>query len=439
MQLLYKIACHAKILLYNYSMKQTLAQKIISSHAHKNVEVGELVIADVDVCAVQDGTGPLTIQEFKKLGIDKLKNPSRTILFIDHAAPSPRKELSNSHMLIREFAREFGAVLSDIGDGVCHQRLIEEYVNPGEILVGADSHTCTSGALAAFATGMGSTDIAVAFALGKTWLKVPPSFKIIVEGEFAPNVCSKDLMLYLIGKIGADGATYRALEFFGSTVRNMSMSERFTLANMAVEAGAKVGLFETDEKTRQYLKEHGREDKFVELKADNDAEYERIIKIDASKIKPMVACPHTVDNTKEARELNHIKVDQVFIGTCTNGRIEDLRAAAEILKGKKVAQDVRLLVVPASREIYLQAEKEGLIRTFIEANASFLPAGCGPCVGVHGGILGDGEVCLATQNRNFQGRMGNTEGKIYLCSPKTAAISALTGFITEPCSLACRL
>lgn len=408
----------------------TLAQKIISNHCGKTVSPGELVIANVDVAAVQDGTGPLTIQEFKKLGKDKLANPKRTILFIDHAAPSPRKELSNSHIVIREFAKEYGAVLSDIGEGVCHQRLVESFVNPGEILVGADSHTCTSGALGAFATGMGSTDIAVAFALGKTWLKVPSSFKIVVNGKFRENVTSKDLMLYLIGKIGADGATYRALEFCGDTIKNMSMAERFTLANMAVEAGAKAGLFETDEKTLEFLSENGRADKYKEILMDEKAQYERVIEINAQDIEPCVSCPHTVDNVKFAKELNNVKINQVFVGTCTNGRIEDLRVVANVLKGKKKHPDVRMIIVPASPKIYLQAIKEGLMEIFAQAGATFLPAGCGPCVGVHGGILGDGEVCLATQNRNFQGRMGNTKGFIYLSSPYVAAKSAIAGFIT---------
>jgi len=408
----------------------TLAQKILSDHANHIVDFNELVIANIDVCATQDGTGPLAIKEFKKLN-KKLYNPKRTILFIDHAAPSPRKELSDAHNIIREFAKEYGAVLSDIGCGVCHQRLVEEYVNPGEILVGADSHTCTSGALGAFATGMGSTDIAVSMAYGKTWFKVPKSFKIEVTGEFKENVSSKDLMLYLIGLIGADGATYRALEFTGETIKNMSMSERFTLANMAVEAGAKAGLFETDEKTYEYLKQRGRADKFKEIKMDEDAQYERVIKIDASLIDNMVSCPHTVDNVKKADELNDIKINQVFIGTCTNGRIEDLRIAANVLKGNKVASDVRLIIAPASKDVYLQACKEGLLEIFLEAGANFLPSGCGPCVGVHGGILGDGEVCLATQNRNFQGRMGNVNGFIYLASPYTAAKSAIKGYITK--------
>jgi len=412
------------------NMGLTLAEKIISRHSEKEVKAGELTIAKIDVCAVQDGTGPLTVQEFKKIGKAKLNNPERTILFIDHASPSPRKELSNTHMVLREFAKEYGAVMSDVGAGVCHQRLIEDYVNPGEILIGADSHTCTSGALGAFATGMGSTDIAVGMALGKTWMKVPQTYKIEVTGEFKESICSKDLMLHLIGLIGADGATYKALEFVGDTIENMSMSERFTLANMAVEAGAKAGLFVSDEKTKEYLKSRGREDKFVELRPDADAVYEKIIKINANEIKHTVSCPHTVDNVKTVDELSDVKVNQVFVGTCTNGRIEDLRIVAKILKGKKVHADVRMLLSPASKDVFKQALQEGLIEIFVEANVAMLAPGCGPCVGVHAGILGDGEICLATQNRNFQGRMGNTNGFIYLSSPYVAAYTAINGFIS---------
>ena len=413
-------------------MGLTLVEKILSNHVGRNVHAGELVISKVDVCAVQDGTGPLTVQEFKKIGKSKLNNPERTILFIDHASPSPRKELSNTHMVLREFSKEYGAILSDTGAGVCHQRLIESYVNPGEVLVGADSHTCTSGALGAFATGMGSTDVAVAMALGKTWLKVPATFKIVVTGKFNPGICSKDLMLHLIGMIGADGATYKALEFCGDTIENMEMSERFTLANMAVEAGAKCGLFVADEKTKAYLEEKGRGDKYSQILPDEDAIYERVINIKAEDIKYTVSCPHTVDNTKTVDELEkeHVKVNQVYVGTCTNGRIEDLRVVASILKDKKVNSDVRMLICPASPTVYKQALKEGLLETFIDANAQILPPGCGPCVGVHAGILGDGEVCLATQNRNFQGRMGNTNGQIYLASPYVAAYTAINGYIS---------
>ena len=413
-------------------MGQTLAEKIISAHTDKPVKAGDLCIARVDVTAVQDGTGPLTISEFKKLGIEKPKNPQRMILFIDHATPSPRKELSNSHMVMRQFAKETGAVLSEGGMGVCHQRLVEQFVNPGEILCGADSHTCTSGALGAFATGMGSTDVAVASALGRTWIKVPQSYKICVNGAFNHGVYAKDLMLYLIGKIGADGATYKALEFCGSTIDAMSMSDRFTLANMAVEAGAKAGLFATDSKTFDFLKENKREHSFKHIEFDEDAEYERIIEIDASDILPMVACPHTVDNVKPAKDLSHIKVNQVFIGSCTNGRIEDLRIAVKLLKKQKVHPDVRLIVAPASKAVMMQALKEGLIEILTYVGASIIPPGCGPCVGVHAGILGDGEVCLSTQNRNFKGRMGNPEGEIYLSSPAVAAYSAVCGYIADP-------
>lgn len=412
-------------------MGQTIAEKILSQHAGKNVTPGELIISNIDVVMVQDGTGPLAVNEFKKLNKTKLFNPERTILFIDHAAPSPRKELSNSHNVLRNFAKEYGAKLSEVGEGVCHQRLIEAYVNPGEVLLGADSHTCTSGALGAFATGVGSTDIAVVMALGKTWLKVPSTYKIIVEGEFPKGVYAKDLILHLIGLIGADGATYKALEFTGSGVKNMTMADRFTISNMAVEAGAKAGLFETDEKTLEYLKQHGRADKFKEIKADKDAKYERIITINLNDLKPTVSCPHTVDNTKTIEDMDKIEVNQVYIGTCTNGRIEDLRIAAEILKGKKVKEGVRLLVAPASRKVFLEALQEGLISTFVESGAAVVTSGCGACVGVHAGILGDGEVCLATQNRNFKGRMGNTEGFIYLASPATAAYSAIKGYIAD--------
>ena len=412
-------------------MGQTIAEKILSEHAGKKVVPGELIISKIDAVMVQDGTGPLAVSEFEKLNKDKLYNPERTILFIDHAAPSPRKELSNSHMVLRNFAKKYGAVLSECGEGVCHQRLIETFINPGEVLLGADSHTCTSGALGAFATGVGSTDIAVVMALGKTWLKVPSTFKIVLEGSFPKGVYAKDLILHLIGLIGADGATYKALEFTGSGARNLTMSERFTISNMAVEAGAKAGLVETDEKTFEYLKEQGREDKFKEIKADNDAVYERVININLNELKPTISCPHTVDNTKTIDEMPKVELNQVYIGTCTNGRIEDLRIAAGILKGKKVKDGVRLLVSPASRKVFLQALEEGLITIFVEAGASIVTSGCGACVGVHAGILGDGEVCLATQNRNFKGRMGNTEGFIYLSSPATAAYSAIKGYIAD--------
>jgi len=310
--------------------------------------------------------------------------------------------------------------------------LVEEFVKPGDVVVGADSHTTTSGALCAFATGMGSTDVAVAMTLGKTWLKVPESFKVIYKGKMPPNVYSKDIMLYFIGMIGADGATYKALEFGGPVIEQMPMEERFVLSNMAVEAGAKVGLIASDNKTREYLEMQGRGDEWRPIAADDDAEYEKIIEIDVSELEPQVAFPHRVDNVHPVSEAKGIKVDQVYIGTCTNGRVEDLRVAAKILEGNKVHPDVRLIVVPASRRVFLQALKEGLIEIFVKAGATVLGPGCGPCVGVHEGVLANGEVCLSSQNRNFKGRMGNPDGFIYLASPAVCAASAIKGEITAP-------
>jgi len=411
---------------------QTLAEKIISGRAGKDVYAGDITLVDVDVTAVQDGTGPLAVQQLEKMNLVQAANPDRTVLFIDHAAPSPQKDLSNAHAILRSFSKKTGAHLSEAGEGVCHQRLIESYVNPGDVLIGADSHTCTSGALGAFSTGMGSTDVAVGIALGKTWFRVPETFLVNVVGAFPAGVYAKDLILHLIGMIGADGATYKALEFRGETIEKMTMSQRFTLANMAVEAGAKAGLFETDETTRAYLEEMGRGDKFKEIKVDEGAVYERVIDIDVSKLEPTISKPHTVDNTVVVSEIAGTKIEQVFIGTCTNGRIDDLEIAAKILEGKQRHPDTRLIIVPASKAIFLEAVQKGYIETFIKAGAIIMAPGCGPCVGVHEGALADGEACLATQNRNFQGRMGNTEGFIYLGSPATAAATAIAGVIADP-------
>ncbi len=413
-------------------MGKTLAEKIIGEHSEREVRAGDFVVAKVDVCLVQDGTGPLAVRQLQKINLEKAHNPKKTVIFIDHAVPSPRKELSNDHITLREFARKTGACLSDIGDGICHQVIVESLVNPGDILIGADSHTCTAGALGAFATGMGSTDIAIGIALGKTWLRVPETFKINIEGDFQRGVYPKDLMLHIIGLVGADGATYKALEFDGETVRKMSLSGRLTLCNMAVEAGAKAGLIASDAITREFLETRGRVDKFREIKPDRDATYERIINIQASEIEPTISLPHTVDNTATVNETKGTKIDQVFIGTCTNGRMEDLRVAAQILKNKHRHPRTRLLIGPASRGIYLEAMQEELLELFVKAGGVILPPGCGPCVGVHEGILGDGERCLSTQNRNFLGRMGNPKSFIYLGSPATAAATVIKGEITDP-------
>ena len=413
-------------------MGKTITEKIFSEHTGRDVKPGELTVAPVDVTMVQDGTGPLTVQELEKMDMVKVKNPDKTILFIDHAAPSPRKELSNAHMMLREFAKKTGAQLSEVGQGVCHQILVEKYVNPGNLVIGADSHTCTSGALGAFATGMGSTDLAMGFALGKTWFRIPETFKFILRGKLPEGVYSKDIILYIIGMIGADGATYKAMEFEGEVIDNLSQEARFTITNMAIEAGGKTGIIPTDKTTKEYLKSRGRGNQYREIKADPDAVYEKVFEIDVSEIEPMVSFPHTVDNTKKISEAKGVKINQVYIGTCTNGRLEDLHIAANILKGKEVASGLRLIVVPASREVYLKAIADGTLETLAEAGASILAPGCGPCVGVHEGVLGDGERVLSTQNRNFKGRMGNPNGFIYLSSPATAAASAIKGEITDP-------
>jgi len=411
---------------------KTISEKIISEHVGRDVKPGEFVVAKVDVVMAQDGTGPLSIQELKKMDMERVFDKENSILFIDHASPSSRKELSNSQKSLREFSKKTGAFLSDVGEGVCHQRLVEDWVNPGDLVVGADSHTCTSGALGAFSTGMGSTDIALAFALGKVWLKVPETHKFVVKGKLPEGVYSKDIILHIIGKISADGATYKAMEFEGDTIENLSMSSRFTITNMAVEAGGKTGLIGTDKTTRKYLEERGRGDKFREIKSDSDANFEKVLEIEANKLEPLVAFPHTVDNVKGISNIEDVKIDQVFIGTCTNGRLEDLRIAASILKSKKRHPDTRLIVIPASREVFLDALREGLIEIFLQAGAAVESPGCGPCVGIHKGVLADGERVLSTQNRNFEGRMGNPEGFIYLSSPATAAASAIEGRIADP-------
>jgi 3-isopropylmalate/(R)-2-methylmalate dehydratase large subunit len=413
-------------------MGKTLAEKILSEKSGTDAKAGDIVIAKVDLAFVQDTTGPLTVRQYRSSGMGRLADAKRTVLFIDHAAPSPNASLSNDHITLRDFARDSGCVLSEAGDGVCHQIVQESYARPGDVVVGADSHTVTAGGLGAFATGMGSSDVAVSMGLGKNWFRVPETFKIEVTGNFQQGVSAKDLILHLIGMIGADGATYKSLEFTGSAIKKMSMSGRFTIANMAVEAGAKAGLFAADETTKKFLEEEGRGQDFKAIAADADASYEKTIIIDAAKLEPTVSKPHTVDNTALAKDLKGTKIQQVVIGTCTNGRLEDFIVAAGILKGKKPAKTVRLIIAPASRKILLEAIDKGIIKTLVESSAMILPPGCGPCLGVHMGALGDGEACLSTANRNFEGRMGNPKSFIYLASPATAAASAIKGEITDP-------
>ena len=413
-------------------MGKTLAEKILTKKSAGDACAGDIIISRVDLVFVQDTTGPLTVRQFQAGKFKKLANPQKTVLFFDHAAPSPNRQLSNDHQLLRQLADSMGCLKYDVGSGVCHQIVAEALARPWDVVIGADSHTVTAGALGAFATGMGSSDVAIVFALGKTWLRVPESIKINVTGKFATNVGAKDLVLHLIGMIGADGATYKALEFSGDGLVNLTMSDRFTIANMAVEAGAKVGLFPSDKITQNYLKKQGRAKDFQALAPDEDAVYEKRVGIDLRFIEPMVAKPHQVDNVAKVKELKGTKIQQVFIGTCTNGRLEDLATAAGILKGKKRHPETRLVVAPASPKVLLEAIAAGYIKALLEAGAVILPPGCGACLGLHQGVLADGESCLSTANRNFKGRMGNPEAFIYLGSPATAAATAITGEITDP-------
>jgi 3-isopropylmalate/(R)-2-methylmalate dehydratase large subunit len=410
----------------------TLTEKIFSEKSGREVRAGDIVVAKIDQIALQDGTAPLAIRQIRNMTEvrDELKACHITHFFVDHASPSPRKELSNDQKMIREFAEECEADFNPPGEGIIHQIMVEKYIKPGDLAVGADSHTCTYGGLGAFSTGMGSTDVAVAIMLGKNWFRVPESFRFEIDGEFSKGVYAKDLILRIIGDLGVDGATYKAMEFVG--VERIDVEGRLTIANMAVECGAKAGIFPSDNRTKEYLFDLGRGEDFREIKTDEDAEYEKEFYYDLGDVVPIVAKPHNVDNAVSVEEVEGAEVDQIYIGTCTNGRISDLRVVAEILKGRKIKKGVRLLVAPASRRVYTKALDEGIIKRIVEAGGVVLPPGCGPCVGIHQGVLADGEVCLSTQNRNFKGRMGNPNAEIYLSSPATAAYSALKGEIADP-------
>ncbi len=413
-------------------MGKTLAEKILSDRSGTDARAHDIVISRVDLVFVQDTTGPLTIRLFKEAGFESAANPSRTVLFMDHAAPSPARQLSTDHVVMREFGRDCGCVVSEVGEGVCHQIVAERYARPGDVIVGADSHSVTAGALGAFGTGMGSSDVAVAMALGKNWFRVPESLQVSLSGRLSTMVCSKDLILHLIGLIGADGATYMALEFSGPGVDTLSVPDRLVVSNMAVEAGAKVGLFPSDERTRDYLMQVGRASDYVPLAADRDAQYAQRIAVALDSLVPVVSCPHTVDNVRPAVELGDVHVDQVFVGTCTNGRLEDIALVADMVAGRKKSPATRFLVAPASRDVLLQAIEKGYVASLVEFGAVILPPGCAACLGLHQGIPGDGEVCLSTANRNFKGRMGNPDAYVYLASPATAAATVLCGVITDP-------
>jgi 3-isopropylmalate/(R)-2-methylmalate dehydratase large subunit len=413
-------------------MGKTISEKILSTHSGKDAKAGNIVIADLDFMMGQDGTSGIIVDSFNKMGTKKIADPKRFAICIDHSSPSPNVGVSAIHKKIRDFAKSQGSLLYDIGCGVCHQLLPEQgLVVPGDLVIGADSHTCTYGAINAFSTGVGSTDLAAGITSGKLWFKVPETMKVTFNGKLPKGVYSKDMVLHFIGDIGADGATYIALEFYGKAIDNLSVDARFTISNMAIECGAKAGLMRADKKVIDYVKAHAKR-KSKPVEADKDAVYKVTKEYDVSKLEPQIAKPHTVDNVCSVKEVVGTPIHQGFIGTCTNGRVEDLRIAAKILKGKEVNPETRLIVAPASKEVLKEAMKEGLVQTLMESGAVFVTPGCGPCVGTHNGVPSDGENVISTANRNFKGRMGNVNAFIYLASPATVATSVIEGKIADP-------
>lgn len=416
-------------------MGMTMTQKILAASAGLDkVRPGQLIMAKLDLVLGNDVTSPVAIKEFRKIGAEKVFDTKKVAIVPDHFTPNKDIKSAEQCKFIREFVREMDIEnYFEVGEmGIEHALIPEKGLAvPGDVIIGADSHTCTYGALGAFSTGVGSTDMAAAMATGEAWFKVPEAIKIVLKGKLPRWVSGKDVILHIIGMIGVDGALYQSMEYTGEGVAELSMDDRFTIANMAIEAGAKNGIFEVDEKTLEYVKEHSNKD-YTVYKADEDAEYNRVIEINLSELRPTVAFPHLPENTRTIDEVGDIPIDQVVIGSCTNGRIEDLRAAAEVLKGRKVHKGVRTIIFPATQQIYLQAMREGLLEIFIEAGAAVSTPTCGPCLGGHMGILAKGERAVATTNRNFVGRMGHPESEVYLASPAVAAASAVAGKIASP-------
>ncbi|MEE8322231.1 MAG: 3-isopropylmalate dehydratase large subunit [Candidatus Bathyarchaeia archaeon] len=411
-----------------------IVEKILAKASNQDqVSPGEIVEARIDKAMMNDITGPLAIEAFKNMGGEKVWDTTRTIIILDHLVPANDDQSAHLHKLLRDFANEQDLkYFYDVGrGGVCHQIMLENHVKPGEVIVGADSHTCTYGALGAFSTGIGSTEIASVYLTGRLWFKVPPVIQVVVNGAFKPHIAPKDLILYTIGQLTADGATYRGVEFTGQAVDATSIEGRMTLCNMVVEMGAKNGIVSPDAKTAEYFTSRGVSPVNF-IKGDDDADYEKIVEYDASSLEPMIALPPSVDNVKPVSEIGTIEIDQALLGSCTNGRLEDFRIAAEILQNKKVKKNVRALVIPASQEIYLRAMKEGLLEIFVKAGALVCNPNCGPCYGGHLGLMAAGEACVSSSNRNFIGRMGSPKADIYLASPATVAASAITGTITDP-------
>jgi len=419
-------------------MGMTMTQKIIAAHSgNENVTAGQLILAELDLVLGNDITSPVAVKEFAKLGADKVFDRDKVTMVMDHFVPNKDIKAAEQCKMCRDFCSEHDIThFYDVGQmGIEHALLPEKgLVTAGDCVIGADSHTCTYGALGAFSTGVGSTDMACAMATGKAWFRVPPAIRFVLTGKPRRYVSGKDIILHIIGMTGVSGALYSSMEFTGDGLQHLSMSDRLCISNMAIEAGAKNGIFETDDITLEYLKTHGAKEPRI-FRADGDAQYEKTYTIDLSEIEPTVAFPHLPENAKTFGEFGEIRIDQAVIGSCTNGRLEDLQAAAEIMRGRKCAKNVRCIVIPATQRIYLEAMEQGLIRTFIEFGAAVSTPTCGPCLGGYMGVLAEGERAISTTNRNFVGRMGHPKSEVYLASPAVAAASAVTGKITSPWEL----
>lgn len=413
-------------------MGLTIAEKILSAKSGVEAKAGHLVVADIDIIMAHDSLGPMALEALGEVGEIALPHPEKICFMTDHLVPTPARNYAQMQKQMNEFAHRWGIRLYEAGEGICHQLLVEKEASPGRIVIGTDSHTCMAGALNALATGVGSTDVAAAMATGQLWFKVPETIKIILSGYLPAGVFAKDLILFIIGKLTEDGANYQAVEFSGETIASLSMASRFTMCNMGIEMGAKAAIMEVDEITSQWLQQRADYGEIEAVKADADAVYSQVLEIFVNQLEPQIAKPHKVDNVVPIREVADVPIHEVLIGTCTNGRLEDLEVAASILGGKHIAQGVRLIIIPASRQVLLEAMAKGILAKLIEAGGMVLPPGCGPCVGVHGGIPADGENVLSTANRNFKGRMGNPQANIFLGSPASAAAAALEGKIVDP-------